>query len=109
MRLAAPISPWGGLSQETGAIREAGHPDDGISLAGRIVAMPGLKGSTAAPGALLELIASGLSPQAFITPEPETGLIAAVTTSQLICAKVPVIAWGDLPAVQSGPVFCQLV
>jgi predicted aconitase with swiveling domain len=110
MPLTAPISPWGGIDLDTGAVCDASHPENGAALAGRIVFVPGLKGSTAGPGALLELITAGRGPAAFVTPEPEAGLIAAVWAAALLPAPPPVLAvladWTEVPPEGAA---CRLV
>lgn len=40
------ISGWGGIDPRTGTIVETGHPQRGRSLAGRIIVIPGAKGSS---------------------------------------------------------------
>lgn len=110
VRLTAPISPWGGIDPDTGAVCDGAHPEHGAALAGRIVFVPGLKGSTAGPGALLELIAAGRGPAAVVTPAPETGLIAAVWAAALLPFDRPVLAvlgdWTDAPPNGAA---CRLV
>lgn len=110
VRLTAPISPWGGIDPDTGAVCDVGHPEDGAALAGRVVFVPCLKGSTAGPGALLELFAAGRGPVAFVTPAPEASLIAAVSAAALLPVPRPVLAvladWGDAPA---SDVTCRMI
>jgi len=112
VQLTAPISPWGGIDPETGAITDASHPENGTHLAGAIVLLPGLKGSTAAPGALLELIAACASPKAFVTPAPEIGLLAAAHAALWTLDTHPVIAIAPLRQClmkSSAPINCRLV
>lgn len=110
VRLSAPISPWGGINPDTGAVCDVAHPEDGAALAGRIVFVPGLKGSTAGPGALLELIAAGRGPAAFVTPAPEAGLIAAVWAAAFLSVQRPALAvladWTEVPPESA---VCKLV
>ncbi len=110
VRLTAPISPWGGIDPDTGAVCDVGHPEDGAALAGRVVFMPGLKGSTAGPGALLELFAAGRGPVAFVTPAPEASLIAAVSAAALLPVPRPFLAvlanWSDAPP---SDVTCRMI
>ncbi|MEA5417223.1 aconitase X swivel domain-containing protein [Synechococcus sp. BA-132 BA5] len=110
VHLTASISPWGGIDPDTGAVCDAAHPEDGAALAGRIVFVPGLKGSTAGPGALLELIAAGRGPAAVVTPVPETGLIAAVWAAALLPVDSLVLAvladWANTPV---NGATCRLV
>ncbi|MEQ8435393.1 MAG: DUF126 domain-containing protein [Oceanicaulis sp.] len=110
VHLTAPISPWGGIDPDTGAVCDVNHPEDGALLAGRIVFVPGLKGSTAGPGALLELIAAGRGPAALVTPAPEAGLIAAVWAAALVPVPRPVLAvLADWTAAARTGAACRLV
>ena len=111
VQLCAPISLWGGVDPITGAIAEAGHPQNGAGLADRIVFAPALKGSTAGPGALLELIAAGLGPLAFVTPAADMALIAAAHSAVYVGCVPPALAvwprWRDL-AGDRAPALCRL-
>ena len=73
-----PISFWGG-TDPSGCIIDKMHPCCGQSLAGRVVALPSVKGSTAGPGALAELIMAGCGPVAILMSEVDMG--------PLVCAK----------------------
>ena len=47
--LTAPLSFWGGVEVETGRIIDVSHPQCGASVAGRILVMPGARGSRRPP------------------------------------------------------------
>tara|TARA_R110000868_G_scaffold13892_1_gene64580 strand:+ start:18794 stop:19168 length:375 start_codon:yes stop_codon:yes gene_type:complete len=100
--LVEPISFWGGVCSETGAVIDTFHPQFGASLAGRIVYMPVSKGSTAGPGALLELIYAGLAPAAIITPEPDLAVLTAACMAQALGVPVPAIGTGRPVTVEAG-------
>lgn len=42
----APISGWGGIDPSTGTIIETRHPQRGLCFAGKILVIPGAKGSS---------------------------------------------------------------
>ena len=46
--LDEPLSFWGGLDPKTGLIIDEQHPQKGQSVAGRVLLMPGTRGSTSA-------------------------------------------------------------
>ncbi|NQZ78315.1 MAG: DUF126 domain-containing protein [Ekhidna sp.] len=80
--LEEPLSFWGGVDISTGMIADPHHPQKGSSLADKVVFLPGTKGSTAGPGALLELIYAGNGPAAIVLTEEDSitviaGLVAA--------------------------------
>jgi len=93
--LDEPLSFWGGLDVRTGLIIDERHPQKGRSVAGRILVMPGTRGSTSAAGALAESLRLGTGPAAFILPEPDALVLAAVTiAAKLYDRVVPVLAIG---------------
>ncbi|MBA3638256.1 MAG: DUF126 domain-containing protein [Acidobacteriota bacterium] len=46
--LAAPFSFWGGVDVETGRVIDHSHPDLGQLITGRVLVMPGGRGSSSA-------------------------------------------------------------
>ncbi|MDO8863655.1 DUF126 domain-containing protein [Haliea sp. E1-2-M8] len=95
LMLDEPLSFWGGLDPETGVIIDARHPQQGASLAGRILLMPGIRGSTSAAGTLCEALRQGNGPAAFILPAPDALILAAVTIARELYDRVtPVVTIG---------------
>ena len=91
--LDEPLSFWGGFDPQTGLIIDAQHPQKGQSVAGRVLLMPGTRGSTSAAGALCEALRLGTGPAAFILPAPDALILAAVTIAAELYDRVtPVIA-----------------
>lgn len=89
--LDAPLSFWGGVDSESGRIIDRQHPQCNIRVSGRVLVLPGVRGSTAAPGALLELLMSGAGPAALLTGRFEVvPLVTALTVSLLDRAPLPV-------------------
>lgn len=98
LKLDAPLSFWGGLDPKTGQIIDRQHPQCGASMAGKVLYLPGVRGSTAAPGALLENLAAGAAPAAFLLPRFEPVPWVALLAGALIdLAPVPVAVL-DSPA-----------
>ena len=86
-----PISFWGGVCPQTGTVIDRFHPQFGVALQGKIVFMPVTKGSTAGPGALLELIFAGLAPAAIITPALDLAVLTAASLAASLGIAVPAI------------------
>ncbi|MEO0423665.1 MAG: DUF126 domain-containing protein [Pseudomonadota bacterium] len=94
--LDAPVSLWGGVDSLTGVVTEVGHPQQGCSLAGVLLVTERTKGSTAGPGALLELIARGCAPLAVLLSEPDPVPLAASMAAQFAGhAPLPVAIISD--------------
>jgi len=104
--LDEPLSFWGGLDPQTGSIIDARHPQRGQSVAGRILLMPGTRGSTSAAGALCEALRLGNGPAALILPAADPLILAAVTIAAELYARVtPVLAidrrrWPELTSCE---------
>lgn len=92
LTLGEPISFWGGVCPKTGTVLDTYHPQFGVSLRGTVLFMPVSKGSTAGPGALLELIFAGLAPTAIITPAPDLSVLTAAFMAQSLGLPAPAVA-----------------
>lgn len=66
-----PISFWGGVDPATGLVIDVHHPLAGQNLAGRILVMPGTRGSCTGSGVLLDMVLNGRAPAALVFAEPE--------------------------------------
>lgn len=66
-----PISFWGGVDPATGRVIDVHHPLAGQSIAGRILVMPGTRGSCTGSGVLLDMVLNGHAPAALVFAEPE--------------------------------------
>ena len=83
---AEPISFLSGVNPDTGIVVEQGHPLEGQSVAGRVLAFPYGKGSTVGSYVIYALKQNGLAPAAIINNEAEP--IIAVGA---IIAGIPMI------------------
>lgn len=93
---AEPLSFWGGVDPATGRVIDVHHPLAGENLAGRILAMPGTRGSCTGSGVLLDMALNGRAPAALIFAEPED----VVTLGAMIAAAM----FGKtLPVLRLGP------
>jgi predicted aconitase with swiveling domain len=75
--LAAPLSFWGGVSWETGAIINPRHPQCGEVVTGKILIVPEPVGSSSSSAVLLELIRANRAPAAIVLGRPDAILVVA--------------------------------
>ena len=89
--LTAPISFWGGVDPDSGAIIDVRHPECGTGLSGKVVFLPGTIGSSSASAVLLELIRNRRAPAALVLHEPDAILLLGVIVGREM-------GWETLPA-----------
>jgi predicted aconitase with swiveling domain len=103
--LDAPLSLWGGLDLDTGAICDVTHPQHGLSLTGRVLAMRGARGSSSSSSALVEAVRRGTAPAAVVLTAADPILvIGALVAADLYAARIPIllVAAEDWPRLQDG-------
>lgn len=66
LRLARPLSFWGGVDPATGRITDPESDGVGRSLAGVVLMLPSTRGSSSSSAVMLELVARGRAPAAVI-------------------------------------------
>ena len=90
--LDEPLSFWGGVDPATGSIIDVHHAQHGTRLMGRVVIMPGGRGSSSSASVLAEAVRLGTAPAALILGEPDLILaIGATVAAELYRVSVPVI------------------
>jgi predicted aconitase with swiveling domain len=90
--LDEPLSFWGGLDPQTGRIIDQRHPQQGATVTGRILMLPGTRGSTSSPGALCESLRLGTGPAGILLPAPNVTILTAVTVAvELYQCSIPVL------------------
>ena len=90
--LREPLSLWGGMDPATGILIDAHHPQRGTELAGRILVMPAVRGSSSASSVLAEAVRVGRAPAAFLLGEPDLILaVGAAVAEELYGVRVPVL------------------
>ncbi|MFZ1898473.1 DUF126 domain-containing protein [Methanoregula sp.] len=87
-----PISFLSGVDPETGIIVEKGHPLEGTSVAGTVLAFPCGKGSTVGSYVLYALSRNGHAPAAIVNTEAEP-----IIATGAIIGKIPMIDRPDIP------------
>jgi cis-L-3-hydroxyproline dehydratase len=96
--LSQGLSFWGGLDPASGVIIDRQHPQLGACIRGRILVLPAPRGSTAAPGALLECLAAAQGPAAIVLAQADPTPIAAVLAAELIALPIVPVAQLAVPA-----------
>jgi len=86
------ISFLSGVDPETGTVVESGHPIEGKSIEGKVLAFPHGKGSTVGSYIIYALQRNGKAPSAIINTEAET--IIAVGA---IIADIPMVDKPEKP------------
>lgn len=90
-----PLSVWGGVDPRTGRVVDRLHPLCGESLAGRVLAIPGSRGSCSGSGVMLELILGGLAPAALVFEHGEEILpLGVIVAEEMFGRSLPVVTVG---------------
>ncbi len=106
--LEQALSFWGGYDAAAGRIIETGHPQFGISLAGRVMLMERAKGSSSSSSVLAEAIRNGTGPAAIIMRERDLIVgLGCIVASELYGLHVPVLVadtseWEAMRAQANG-------
>jgi predicted aconitase with swiveling domain len=90
--LEAPLSLWGGMDPRTGRVIDRRHPQHGADLRGRVLLMPGGRGSSSSSSVLAEAVRAGTAPAAIVLlrVDPIVAL-GAVVSGELYGAGPPVV------------------
>lgn len=87
-----PLSFWGGYDQYTGRIIDERHPLFDQNGKGKIVAIPGTRGSSTTTAVLLEAIRLENNPVGFIVTDRDTFLaLASIVAKEMYDRELPVI------------------
>ncbi|MGE0440106.1 MAG: DUF126 domain-containing protein [Gemmatimonadales bacterium] len=90
---AEPLSFWGGYDQRTGEIIDRRHPLSGRNAAGRVLVLPGSRGSSTTSAVLLESVSLGTAPAAIVTTGVDRFVaLAAVVARELYGHTFAVLA-----------------
>lgn len=103
--LHEPLSFWGGLDVDTGAIIDVHHPQFGASVSAKVLVMPYARGSSSTANSLAESIHRGTGPAAIVLRErDEIVVLGAVVPGELYGQWCPVVVAGaeDYAALSSG-------
>jgi cis-L-3-hydroxyproline dehydratase len=87
------LSFWGGVDPRTGEVIDQHHPLCGQRLEGRILAIPGGRGSCSGSGVVLELLLNGKAPKAILFEREEDILtLGVVVAEELFGKSIPILA-----------------
>ena len=106
LQLAAPLSFWGGVDSG-GTVVDHHHPQHGLSLTGRVVAMPSGRGSSSSAAVLAELIRSGRAPAAILLAARDGILVVgALVAQEMYGVRMPIaeLTAGQLSGLPDGDV-----
>ena len=76
--LDQPLSWWGGIDPRDGTIIDAHHPQHGRSTAGRVLILPGGRGSSGGSAVLAESVRLMTAPAALVLEEVDPILVVGV-------------------------------
>jgi predicted aconitase with swiveling domain len=103
LRLAAPLSLWGGVDPASGLITQPRHPDHGRSIAGTVLAMPRTIGSSSSSAVLLELLFNGHAPCALLLGEVDAILcLGVIVAREMGYASIPVLEYDEAGLSERG-------
>ena len=92
LKLARPISFWGGVDPRTGRISDPRHPNHDSEIAGRILVLPGMIGSSSSSYIMLELMAIRRAPAALVLAVPDAILgLGVVVAREMDYGSIPVV------------------
>jgi predicted aconitase with swiveling domain len=103
--LEEPLSLWGGMDPGSGELIDARHPQRGALLAGRVLVMPAVRGSSSSSSVLAEAVRAGCAPAAILLGEADLILAVGVSVAEeLYGVRVPVVVLssGDLASIRDG-------
>jgi predicted aconitase with swiveling domain len=90
--LGEPLSFWGGVDVATGRIIDHSHPDLGRVISGRVLVMPGGRGSSSSASVFAESIRRGTGPLAVVLATPDPILtVGALVAQSLYGLRCPVV------------------
>jgi len=102
------LSFWGGIDPATGEIVDVHHPQRGANVAGKVLVMPGGRGSSSSSSVLAEAIRAGTAPAAVVLLEPDPIVaLGSIVARELYGIAVPVVVSHEVPigrlAVEARP------
>jgi len=91
LKLAEPVSFWGGVDETTGRIIDQHHPQFGVCLAGTALLMGAARGSSSSSSTLLECVRLGTAPAMLLFTERDTILAVGVAAAWEIYGRGPAV------------------
>ncbi len=100
--LQKPICFWGGLDARTGRITDPKHPDFGVAVTGKILAVPEIVGSSSSSQLLLEALRLKTAPAAILLGQADAIIAMAVLVGQAMDFGTIPILHANLATLQPG-------
>ena len=93
--LDRPLSFWGGVDPETGAISDPRHPQHGECVAGRVLVMERAIGSSSSSAIMLELLRNDVAPAAIVIGSRDAILVLGfLVAEELGYRSIPLMEIG---------------
>jgi predicted aconitase with swiveling domain len=90
--LDEPLSFWGGFDADTGHVTDQRHPQVGLALTGRVLAMEQGRGSSSGSSVLAEAIRAGTAPCAILLlARDEIIALGAIVADEVYGVQMPVV------------------
>jgi len=103
--LETPLSFWGGYDPNSGNIIDPAHPQHGLSLVGKVVAMPHGRGSSSSSAVLAESLRLGTGPAAILLGEADQIIVTGVLVARHLYGTICPVVVSDAP---SGALRCRV-
>ena len=100
-----PLSFWGGYDAATGEIIDRRHPLSGQYATGRVLVLPGARGSSTGTAVLLEAVRVGQAPAALVTDGRDSFFALAAIVARLMYGRSFVVVAmdaGQMAAIPDG-------
>jgi predicted aconitase with swiveling domain len=108
LALEEPLSFWGGIDPATGDVIDVHHPQRGANVAGRVLVLPGGRGSSSSSSVLAECVRAGTAPAAIVLLEPDAILaLGAIVARELYGTVVPVVVAASPPTAGGARVVAD--
>ena len=89
------LSFWGGVDPVDGKVIDLHHPLHGVSIGGKILAIPNGRGSCTGSQVLLELLLNGTGPKAIVLEVPDHILaLGVIVAEELFEISIPIVSLG---------------
>jgi len=90
--LDEPLSFWGGTELDTGVITDVHHPQQGVSLVGRVVVMGASRGSSSSSSVLAEQIRAAVAPAAILLGSRDAIVtLGALAAAEIYGTRLPIL------------------
>lgn len=100
--LTHALSFWGGVDATTGRVIDRSHPECGECVAGRVLVMPGGRGSSSSSSVLAETLRRGTGPAGIVLASADPILtVGALVARFLYGIRCPIVVC-DTEGIVSG-------